>query len=99
VLGGEAAPGREEERELTTTDTTNGGNCSLSLVQAKNEAGREWERRKREKGGGFSSPRSRVRTGEVRGQLGRSWAAREGARGSAPRHGWAERNIFSSSFL
>jgi hypothetical protein len=47
---GEGAAGREKEREgeLTTMDTVNDGNHSSPVVQGR--AGREWERRKRERG-------------------------------------------------
>lgn len=41
----------EEEREqgeLTSADATNGGDRSSPVVRARNEAGREWERRERE---------------------------------------------------
>jgi hypothetical protein len=51
---GGATPGREEEREgegrELTTDATNGGNRSPPVIRARNEAGRECERRKRERG-------------------------------------------------
>jgi hypothetical protein len=67
-----------------TTSMTNGGNHNSSGILAR--AGREWERRKREKGsGGFFSPRSWVRAGE-------GWGSWEVARGRAP-------GCFSSSFL
>jgi hypothetical protein len=31
-------------------DESNGGNCSPPVIRARNEAGREWERRKRKRG-------------------------------------------------
>jgi hypothetical protein len=73
------------EGELTPTDAMNNDNHNSPVIQAR--AGREWERRKRERGG-FSSPRSRVR-GRGRGRAvghawGPSWAEPRRGRFSSP---------------
>jgi hypothetical protein len=78
--GGQGRAGREKEREgeggvgQLTTSTMNGVNHNSLVIQTR--AGREWERRKRERGG-FSSPKSWV-CGRARGRaVGR--ASGEGA--------------------
>jgi hypothetical protein len=67
------------EGELTTTDAMNDGNQSSLLIQVR--AGREWERRKRERGD-FSSSRSWV-CGRGRGDWARAWGATGPRRGHA----------------
>jgi hypothetical protein len=79
---GRRGEGEGEGGELTTTDAMNDGNRSSPVIQAR--VGREWERRKRERGG-FSFPRSWVR---MRGRGGRLGAHGGGGGWAALCQGW-----------